>query len=70
MTYYRKKIGRIAVAVNQDGIKNHDYGHGCEVSCLDGWNDSCRTLTHNMSVEELRDLQYLIGRALAAADAE
>lgn len=65
---YKKQAGRLTVVVSDDGAKMHDYGHGCQVSCVDGWNDSCPTLTHTMSVEEMRDLHYLLGRAIAAAD--
>ncbi len=69
MAHYDKTLGRLRVRVNDNGAKNHSYGHGAEVSCVNGWNDSCETLTHTMSVEELRDLRYLLDRAIAVADA-
>lgn len=65
---YRRTMGRLSVHVSADGAKMHDYGHGCSVSCVAGWNDSCPLVTHTMSVEELRDLRYLLDRAIAAAD--
>jgi len=67
---YGKTMGRLTVTVSRDGAKMHDYGHGCEVSCVAGWNDSCPVVSHTMSVEELRDLRYLLDRAIAAADSE
>lgn len=66
---YSKTMGRLTVAVSQDGARMHDYGHGCTVACVVGWNDSCPVVSHTMSVEELRDLRYLLDRAIAAADA-
>jgi hypothetical protein len=65
---YEKTIGRITVLVNAEGGKMHDYAHGCSVSCVSGWNDNCPTLSHIMSVEEMRDLHYLLERAITAAD--
>lgn len=65
---YRKTIGRVTVVVNEDGAQRHDYGHGCTVACVKGWNDSCLVVEHTMSVEELRDLRYLLDRAIAMAD--
>lgn len=66
---YNKSIGRLTVDVSPEGGRQHDYGHGCRVSCVAGWNDSCPTAHHTMSVEELRDLRYLLDRAIVAADA-
>lgn len=65
---YRKTMGRLTVVVTYDGSRQHDYGHGCEVSCVSGWNESCPVRTHTVSVEELRDLRYLLDRAIADAD--
>lgn len=65
---YSKTMGRLTVKVSHNGATMPDYGHGCEVSCIAGWNDSCPIVTHTMSVEELRDLRYLLDRAIAAAD--
>ena len=63
MADYDKSIGRLRVRYI------HDYGSGMCVSifCVDGWNDSCATLENSMSLEEVRDLRYLLDRMLAAA---
>jgi hypothetical protein len=65
---YTRRIGRLQINVNENGAKMHDYGHGCEVGCVAGWNESCPMVNHMMSVEEMRDLRYLLDRAIAAAD--
>lgn len=70
MGHYNKTIGRLTVEVNVEGARDHSYGHGCSVSCIAGWNDSCPKVTHTMSVEELRDLRYLLDRAIAEAERE
>ena len=62
---YQRAIGRLSVSVSSDGGKMHDYGHGCTVACVAGWNDSCPTVEHTVSVEELRDLRYLLDRAIS-----
>ncbi len=62
---FDKKCGRLRVMVSRDGQNDRSYGHGAEVSCPDGWNDSCPIQTITLSVEELHDLRYLIERALA-----
>jgi hypothetical protein len=66
---YDNTCGRLRVSVNQNGAEQHGYGHGCEVACRAGWNDSCEMVALTMSVEEMRDLRHLIDRAIAAADA-
>lgn len=68
IAHYDKKIGRIHLTVSRDGYQNHDYGHGAEIKCPTGWNDSCPIQAHTVSLEELRDLKYLIERALALVD--
>lgn len=68
MVAYDKTVGRLRVVVNDNGAFDHDYGHGAIVQCPDGWNDSCPVQTHTVSVEELRDLRYLLDRAIAVAD--
>lgn len=65
---FNKQMDRLRVTVSNDGEKMHDYGHGATVECVEGWNDSCPVLKHTMSVDELRDLHYLLGRAIAVAD--
>jgi hypothetical protein len=67
---FDKQIGRLRVRVNENGMKMHDYGHGVEILCPTGWNSSCPMQTHTISVDELRDLHYVIGRAIEAASRE
>lgn len=65
---YIKKIGRLRLFVNDEGMRDPNYGHGARIECPEGWNDSCPIQAHTVSVEELRDLNYLITRALAEVD--
>jgi len=65
---YDKQIGRIRLVVSDEGMRMQDYGHGAQIKCPAGWNDSCPIIAHTVSVEELRDLRYLIDRALAEAE--
>lgn len=67
---FSKSMNRIAVEVNDNGARQHEYGHGAVVKCRSGWNDSCPFIDNTMSVDELRDLRYLIDRAIAYADNE
>jgi hypothetical protein len=64
MAAYSKRIGRLHLEVSDNGASMHDYGHGCELKIVDGWNDNCPILNNRLSVDELRDLQYMISRAL------
>ena len=68
MAAYRKQFGRLIVVVNANGAVDHTYGHGAEVQCREGFNDTCPFVTLTMSVEELRDLRYLLDRAIVAAE--
>ena len=65
---YRKTLGRLTVEVTDDGGRLYDNFEGCRLSCVSGWNESCPTITFTMSVEELRDLRYLLDRAVATAE--
>jgi len=65
-----KGLIRLKLVVNENGLRDHDYGHGAQLSIRQGWNDDCEMVQHNLSVEDLRDLQHLCDRALAAANAE
>lgn len=65
---YDKAIGRHRVVVNREGLRMHDYGHGVQIEYRDGWNDACELRCITLSVDELRDLRYLIDRALAKAE--
>lgn len=64
---FDKECGRLRVVLNENGAQDHHYGHGVIIQCPEGWNDSCPVQTHTVSVDELRDLYYMIGRALEAA---
>lgn len=70
MSGYDRTCGRLRVVVNESGARDHTYGHGAEIHCPTGWNDSCPIQTHTLSVEELRDLRHLLDRAIAAAEGE
>lgn len=61
---------RLHVRISNDGLKMHDYGHGATVACRAGWNEGCAMVELTMSVDELRDLRYLLDRAIAVADAD
>lgn len=62
--FYKKKIDRIEV-----GYRGEYGDEMCvEISCVDGWNESCPTLTHRMSLEEVHDLRYLLDRMLLVAE--
>lgn len=63
--HYQKTIGSISLEVSREGYLGHDYGYGAKITIPTGWNDACPIVTNNLSVEELRDLRYLIDRALA-----
>lgn len=65
MSAFDKTCGRLRVTVD---LKRGD-GHAATVECPTGWNDACPVVKHTVSVDELRDLHYLIGRALAAVGA-
>lgn len=67
---FDKQTGRLRVRVGDEGLKQHSYGHGVQISCPDGWNDACPIQTHTISVDEMRDLHYLLGRAIEMAARE
>lgn len=64
---FDKACGRLRLEVSDNGLSMHDYGHGAQIHYRDGWNDACPIKRVTLSVDELRDLQYLIGRALQVA---
>jgi hypothetical protein len=68
MVAYDRTVGRLRVVVNENGAFDQQYGHGAIISCPTGWNDCCPIQTHTVSVEELRDLRYLLDRAIDAAE--
>lgn len=70
---YSKSIGRLYVRVDESGVTQHGYRHGGTLACLNGSgnydpNDPDDGVQSNLSVEEMRDLRYLLDRAIAAAD--
>jgi hypothetical protein len=67
---FDKQCGRLRVTVSSEGLRMPNYGHGATVECVAGWNDNCPVVKHTVSVDELRDLHYLIGRAIEAAQSE
>lgn len=68
MAHFDKKINRLRVEVCNDGLRMHDYRHGVTLSLLDGFNEDCPIASHNLSIDELRDLRYLTDRAIALAE--
>lgn len=60
---YKASIGRVEVEYRKE------YGDGScvMVRCVDGWNDSCKTLEHRLSLEEVHDLRYMLERMLISA---
>ena len=69
MANYSNRAGRISIELNNDGARDQTYGHGVSLRLSDGWNDECESQCWICSVEDLRDLQYLIVRAIATAEA-
>lgn len=67
MPAYDKTLGRLRLVVTADGARLPGDAHAAQIHCPTGWNDSCPVMKHTVSIEELRDLRYLIDRALAAA---
>lgn len=61
----RKKIGRIELRVGLPGD-----GSQTVLLIPSGWNDSSELVSNELTIEELRDIHYMIGRALAMYDSE
>ena len=59
---------RLILEVDRDGLMQHTYSHGGSLKIRDGFNDSCQWVANKISVNELRDLRYMIDRAIAAAE--
>ena len=64
MKHYTKDMGRILV--NYQDARGID--HAVEVCIRDGWNNSCPFNRNVLSVEEARDLRYLLDRIIAHAE--
>jgi hypothetical protein len=62
-----KTAGRFRIEVSPEGAKNQEYVHGVKFEYVDGFNETCPTESFHCSVEELRDIHYIAGRALATA---
>lgn len=64
MKHYTRDMGRILI--------NYQEARGdtrsVEVCIRDGWNASCPFNQNILSVEEARDLHYLLGRVIALAE--
>lgn len=54
-----KTIGRLQLDVRLE------HQGSSVLSVRDGYNDSCRWVENRLSVEELRDLRYMVDRAIA-----
>lgn len=65
MADYSKKIGRLTLEVCKEGYTDPDYRYGATLSSPAGRNDAVDVHKIDLSLEELRDLKYLIERALA-----
>ena len=63
---YTKTAGRLSVRF----VPEYGDNHAVSVACVSGWNDSCPSLEHVMSVEEARDLRYMLDRAISHAEGE
>lgn len=59
---YSRTIGRIRLDVDPD------HRGPSRVIINSGHNDQCQWLQNVLTVEELRDLRYLIDRGIAAAE--
>ena len=54
-----KQLNRIKLEVNDARNGGHIV-----LSVPDGWNDSCKIVEQTITRDELRDLMYLVERAL------
>ena len=59
---YSKTSGRVHVDVDPDHMGSS------RVHVLNGYNDGCSWVQNNLSIEEMRDLRYLLDRGIAAAE--
>lgn len=72
MTHFKRSIAtnglvRMSIEVSEEAYRQPQYGHGAQVSLRDGWNDGCPMISARLSLDELRDLRYLIDRAIRIA---
>lgn len=59
---YDKTLGELRVEVSRDGVRQHDYSYGVRITYARGDG-----VEMNMCVEQMRDLRYLLDRAIACA---
>lgn len=67
MTRNEMTIERISLRLNPRRMDNDD-GHGAELKMQIGWNDSNGYLEYDLSVNELRDLRYMIDALTRGVD--
>lgn len=65
MAGYYKRMGRLEIEVSEDGLKFHDYIYGVQIKHRVGVRDESPTSEMQVSIEELRDLRYLLGHKRA-----
>lgn len=63
MKHYTKDMGRILVNYQE---ARGEY-NAVELCIRDGWNETCQFNRNLLSVEEVRDLRYLLCRVIAHA---
>jgi hypothetical protein len=63
-----KQVGRFTVEMGGEGLLMQSSGYAAKLSYVDGWNTDCETRDIHMSVEDMRDLHYALGRAIDEAD--
>jgi hypothetical protein len=61
---YQRKVGRVGVEYRPD----FGDARSVTITCVAGWNDYCPTLENILSIEEVRDLRYLLDRVIAASE--
>lgn len=64
----KKEIGRISISFSDEGKRDHDYGYGCTMKLQKGFNPHCGEVDYPLSINELRDIQYMIGELLRGVD--
>lgn len=66
---YSRSVGRFAVSICDYGVTDPSFHYGADLEIFPpkrGIND--RTERHILSLEDVRELHYLTGRALAVAE--
>lgn len=60
MSVYEQSVGNTRLSVTEEGALNHVYSYGVQLTV--GYNSAA------LSVENLRELHFLIGRAIDSAE--